>query len=258
MKEPLIRPSQLLDHTCAAYERMDAMARSVAPGSDATDFNERQLVFELGYGLRERFNTSKHWLAFEYNYPNEVGENDTTRCDLLLWERRSGRPHGAQWIEVKSTGLKNGRRRNAFGKLNEERGKDFAKLRGIGERAWEASHAAYWVWLYQTPSYAAELAHFGTSKGRWSKDLEVEAVAYQLGAGASSIMTMPSFLKAVADAAPSSMRVRTDLTTTTWRADGKPVPLSVFIVVSTVAKAWRPAVRVHRPRRVARDEPAPW
>src|SRR5437870_3278210 len=99
-----------------AFDEMEEVA--VRAGSDTTEFNERQFVFQLGSLLTRGAITQGGplWTGFEYRYPGTDGARERTRCDLVGWERNCRNNGTMGWLEVKSTGLdEDGYWNNGFG-----------------------------------------------------------------------------------------------------------------------------------------------
>ncbi len=150
-----------------AFDEMEDLA--VKAESDTTAYNERQFVFQLGSLLtRGAITQGAHlWTGFEYRYPDTVGTQKRTKCDLAVWERNSQGEEAMGWLEVKSTGLDDyGNWDNGFGSLRWR--EDFDKLKGIEEQVWGANHTRAWVWLYQFENYRDKVdTTFGPSN-KWS------------------------------------------------------------------------------------------
>lgn len=245
---PIFDDVALLRAGCDAYDLMHEMAVVYEEGS-ATDFNERQFVFELGNRLRarliERDPESKHpFVAYEYHYPDERGEFRDTECDIVLWERQQPHLDKSQWIEVKSTGFKYGAWNNNFGGLDNGRRDDFAKLAALNtESCWKATSTGSWVWLYQTTTYGAEFKELadrlGAPKGTWSPESAPADVSLALGKPNAGNLNLPRMLLNACDSTAvqsSVMRFRTDLETAPQGPGGSRKPLMVFIVVCSVRK----------------------
>lgn len=150
-----------------AFDEMETLA--VRAGSDTTEFNERQFVFQLGALLTGGAIThgAPLWTGFEYRYPGTDRPRDRTRCDLTLWEPNKVCKGTMGWLEVKSTGLDDdGNWDNRFSGLRW--GEDFRKLGNINEPAWDMQHRRAWIWLYQFENYRKRVdAAFGTGT-EWS------------------------------------------------------------------------------------------
>jgi hypothetical protein len=240
---PIFDEAALLRAGCDAYERMHEMAVVYEQGS-ATDFNERQFVFELGNKLRDQLRRrdpeTKHpFVAYEYHYPKDSRHFRKTECDIVLWERR-GRPkrENSQWIEIKSTGFKYGSWRNNFGGLNKAREEDYAKLAQLDTECWMAGSTASWVWLYQTTNYAVQFKKLWSKKG-WSKGMSVAQVSKALGKPNTRNVNLPKILLAATNARTAqsaTICVRTDLETAPEGKAKRRKPLLVFIVVCSVRK----------------------
>jgi hypothetical protein len=247
-QSPIFDDATLLEAGSDAYDLMHEMAVVYEEGS-ATDFNERQFVFELGHQLRSRLRTrdpeSEHpFVAYEYHYPDERGEFRKTECDIVLWERhKRPRLDKSQWIEVKSTGFKYGAYNNDFGGLDKGRRGDFAKLAALNTESWKVSSTGSWVWLYQTTTYAPEFAELAARLGRgsegWSEKVGLADVSRALGKANDGNVNLPKMLLAAADAEQvdsSTMRFRTDLKTAPEGKGKVRKPLVVFIAVCSVGK----------------------
>jgi hypothetical protein len=207
----------------------------------ATDFNERQFVFEFGYvlgrRLRARDSKVRHpWIAYEYHYPDKRGNFARSECDIVVWERRPQKKprENSQWIEIKSTGFKFGSWNNNFGGLDRARQADFYKLETLETKPWHVRAARAWIWLYQTTNYSAEFN--AISKGKkhrgWSAPMDLNQVSEKLGKANKRNMNLPKMLRTISGVAQSStMRFRTDLKT----APPGRTPLSVFVAVCSVA-----------------------
>lgn len=138
-----------LEMTLPAFHRMvqDGVDRMIQMGRRfniaLNTYQERQLVHEIGYGLRQR----RHWVAFEQRYPGPNSLSKRTVADILAFSPagiRSGGEH--LWIEVKSTGLTHDLRwNNNLSTLGWKR--DFEKLSSLDNRLWNSRHYGYWVWL---------------------------------------------------------------------------------------------------------------
>ena len=111
-------------------------------------FSERQLVFEIGNGLR---NSRRPWVAFESPYKIASKSCDNSKVDILAFDRRLNTASDFHWVEVKSTGENmQGRRENSFKNLETN---DFKKLRDLYASHKDHTGAivknfGYWVWLY--------------------------------------------------------------------------------------------------------------
>lgn len=139
-------------------------------------YSERQLVHEIGYGLRQR----DFWTGFEQRYAGPRDKKKETVADILAFPRAVPRKEWCLWLEVKSTGLTDDRRRdNALSTLGWEH--DFEKLRGLDNRVWATTHYGYWVWMFLFDTYRdAIYDRFGRSS-EWGQRTSLSRMAEVVG-----------------------------------------------------------------------------
>jgi hypothetical protein len=187
-----------------AFDEMEGIA--VRGGSDTTEFNERQFVFQLGTLLTRGAITQGGplWTGFEFKYPDTDGTRELTRCDLVVRERNGQSDARMGWLEVKSTGLDaDGSWNNRFGSL--EWRKDFGKLKGINEQVWSMRHVRAWIWLYQFENYRKQVDIAFGAVTEWSTPKCPSINATIFGAEHEGHANLPRVLSEIASASSSSL-----------------------------------------------------